>query len=193
LPDSRGPGAGTGEVEDSILGQRGGRRSLTHRCSLSVRAVLLPCAARASRGNVDGQARAAPAGCRHDQRRALAAAPVPAAAPRTWRGLPGGKAAAGQATHLHARGHTIAAVWLRSCRCSASGSIGHAHDLCHVNTRGRARARTSVHACTYSPAQRPVSPSEAGLIGVGMACTTGSTCSAKRRRLCSALCRGMPP
>jgi hypothetical protein len=41
-------------------------------------------------------------------------------------------------------------------------------------------------------AQRLVSP-EAAWIGVGMACTAGRTVSAKRRRLCSALCRGMPP
>jgi hypothetical protein len=42
-------------------------------------------------------------------------------------------------------------------------------------------------------AQCPVSPREAGLIGVGMACTAGRTLSAKRRRLFSALCRGIPP
>src|SRR5262249_22232885 len=40
---------------------------------------------------------------------------------------------------------------------------------------------------------RPGSPSEAGLIGVGMACTGGRPSSAKRRRLFSALCRGIPP
>ena len=40
---------------------------------------------------------------------------------------------------------------------------------------------------------RPPSPSEAGLIGVGMACTAGRTSLAKRRRLFAALCRGMPP
>jgi len=36
-------------------------------------------------------------------------------------------------------------------------------------------------------------PREAGLIGVGMACTAGSTFRAKRRRLFSALARGIPP
>ena len=36
-------------------------------------------------------------------------------------------------------------------------------------------------------------PSEAGLIGVGMACTAGRTFSANSRRLFSALARGIPP
>jgi hypothetical protein len=38
-----------------------------------------------------------------------------------------------------------------------------------------------------------VSPSDAGLIGVGIACTTGRTLSANSRRLFSALARGIPP
>ena len=38
-----------------------------------------------------------------------------------------------------------------------------------------------------------VQPMEAGLTGVGMACTAGRTFSANSRRLFSALARGIPP
>ena len=41
--------------------------------------------------------------------------------------------------------------------------------------------------------KRPGHPKDWGLIGVGMACTSGSTFSAKRRRLLSAFSLGMPP
>jgi hypothetical protein len=94
-----------------------------------------------------------------------------------------------------------------STRVGAPGvAVPRDHD--HPQTRPLARPRaaqgiavwrsvkTSADLCigVYPlPAQRAASPSEAGLIGVGMACTAGRTYSAKRRRLFSALCRGIPP
>src|SRR5439155_22946972 len=56
LPGGRGPGAGTGEVDDFILGKRFGRWCVAHRCCLSASPVLLTCEAMTSRGNVDAQA-----------------------------------------------------------------------------------------------------------------------------------------
>ena len=44
-----------------------------------------------------------------------------------------------------------------------------------------------------SATQETGSPRDLGLIGVGIACTAGSTFSAKSRRLFSALSLGIPP